>query len=67
MIQWLLKDAVWQKAYQHRCYDLFEIWGLDPRNWCHASGRCNIYMLLTLALFQFKLEGIGVFQAVFIE
>ena len=64
MIRWLGKDADWQKDYQQKAYDLFEIWGLDFRNFCDATGRANIYMLQALAYFQWKLEGIGVFQIV---
>lgn len=64
MVRWLKKDADWQKEYQQITYDLFEIWGLDCRNWCDATGRGNIYMLQALALFQWKLEGIGLFQVV---
>jgi len=64
MIRWLKKDANWQKEYQQAAYDLFEIWGLDCRNWCDATGRSSIYMLQALALFQWKLEGIGLFQVV---
>ena len=64
MFEWLGKDSEWQNEYQKKAYDLFEIWGLDFRNFCDATGRCNIYMLQALALFQWKLEGIGVFQVV---
>jgi len=64
MIRWLGKDAEWQKDYQQKSYDLFEIWGLDFRNFCDTAGRCNIYMLQALAYFQWKLEGIGIFQIV---
>ena len=64
MIRWIGKDAEWQNDYQQKAYDLFEIWGLDFRNWCDATGRLNIYMLQALAFFQWKLEGIGVFQVI---
>ncbi|RLB88630.1 MAG: hypothetical protein DRH26_13185, partial [Deltaproteobacteria bacterium] len=64
MFEWLGKDSAWQNEYQKKAYDLFEIWGLDFRNFCDATGRCNIYMLQALAFFQWKLEGIGVFQVV---
>lgn len=64
MIRWLGKNEAWQKEYQQKAYDLYEIWGLDFRNFCDATGRCNIYMLQALAYFQWKLEGIGVFQVV---
>lgn len=64
MIRWIGKDAEWQKDYQQKAYDLYEIWGLDFRNFCDATGRCNIYMLQALAYFQWKLEGIGVFQVI---
>jgi len=64
MIRWIGKDSDWQNDYQQKAYDLFEIWGLDFRNWCDATGRLNIYMLQALAFFQWKLEGIGVFQVV---
>jgi capsid protein len=64
MIDWLGKDSAWQKEYQKKAYDIFEIWGLDFRNFCDATGRSNIYMLQALAFFQWKLEGISVFQIV---
>jgi len=64
MIRWIGKDSAWQEDYQQKAYDLFEIWGLDWRNFCDATGRCNIYMLQALAFFQWKLEGIGLFQVV---
>ncbi len=64
MAGWLGKDAAWQNEYQKKTYDLFEIWGLDFRNFCDATGRCNIYMLQALALFHWKLEGIAIFQVV---
>ena len=64
MIRWIGKDAAWQEDYQQKAYDIFEIWGLDFRNFCDATGRCNIYMLQALAYFQWKLEGIGPAQVV---
>lgn len=64
MIQWLDLDVEWQQRFQQRIYDLFEIWGLDPRNFCDATGRQNIYMLQALALFYWKLDGIGLFQVI---
>lgn len=57
-------DNDWQDDYQARNYDLFEIWGMDVRNFCDAQRRLNIYMLQALALFHWKLDGIGVFQVV---
>jgi lambda family phage portal protein len=62
MLSWLGLDIEWQTQYQQRIYDLFEIWGLDPRNWCDATRRQNIYMLQCLALFHWKLDGIALFQ-----
>lgn len=62
MIDWLGLDIDWQQDYQRKIYDLFEIWGLDSRNFCDATRRQNIYMLQALALFYWKLDGIGVFQ-----
>jgi lambda family phage portal protein len=62
MLSWLGLDIGWQQEYQQRIYDLFEIWGMDPRNWCDATSRQNIYMLQALALFHWKLDGIGLFQ-----
>jgi len=62
MLSWLNQSIEWQTQYQQRVYDLFEIWGLDPRNWCDATGRQNIYMMQALAAFHWKLDGIGVFQ-----
>lgn len=67
MISWLGFDREWQEKYATKSYDLFEIWGLDSRNWCDAQRRCNIYMLQALAFFQWKLEGVGVFQILFQE
>lgn len=64
MLGWLGQDIEWQTEYQHRVYDLFEIWGLDPRNWCDATGRQNIYMMQALAAFHWKLDGIGIFQVI---
>jgi capsid protein len=64
MLAWLGQDIVWQQDYQQRVYDLFEIWGLDPRNWCDATGRQNIYMMQALAAFHWKLDGIGLFQVI---
>lgn len=64
MVSWIGKNTEWQTDYQQKTYDLFEIWGLDFRNFCDATGRLNIYMLQALAFFQWKLEGIGVFQVV---
>lgn len=62
MLRWLNQTPEWAEEYQARNYDLFEIWGLDCRNWCDAQRRLNIYMLQALALFSWKLDGIGVFQ-----
>lgn len=62
MLEWLGLDLEWQAAYQERVYDLFELWGLDSRNFADAQGRCSIYMLQALALFAWKLDGIAVFQ-----
>lgn len=64
MLRWLGMDNAWQEDYQAKNYDLFEIWGLDVRNFCDAQRRLNIYMLQALALFSWKLDGIGVFQVV---
>lgn len=64
MLSWLGQTIEWQQQYQQRVYDLFEIWGLDPRNYCDATRRQNIYMLQALAAFQWKLDGIGLFQIV---
>lgn len=64
MLRWLGRDVGWQQQYQQQIYDLFEIWGLDPRNFCDATGRQNIYMLQALALFHWKLDGIAVFQVI---
>jgi capsid protein len=65
MYQWLGKDESWQSEYQDRAYDLFEIWGLDFRNFCDSTGRQNFYMMQALAFFQWKLEGIGLFQILY--
>lgn len=64
MLRWLDLDSEWQEQYQAKNYDLFEIWGLDIRNFCDAQRRLNIYMLQALALFHWKLDGIGVFQVI---
>ncbi len=64
MLRWLDLDVAWQQEFQQRVYDLFEIWGLDPRNFCDATRRQNIYMMQALALFQWKLDGIGLFQVI---
>lgn len=64
MSSWLGKSSDWQDEYQQKAYDLFEIWGLDFRNFCDATGRLNIYMMQALMFFQWKLEGIGVSQVV---
>jgi capsid protein len=64
MLSWLGQTIEWQQQYQQRVYDLFEIWGLDSRNTCDATRRQNIYMMQALAAFQWKLDGIGVFQVV---
>lgn len=65
MTEWLGKTSEWQTEYQKKSYSLFEIWGLDFRNFPDATGRCNIYMLQSLALFLWKLEGIAVFQIIY--
>jgi capsid protein len=65
MADWLGKTEDWKSEYQQKAYNLFEIWGLDFRNFCDATGRQNIYMLQALAFFMWKLEGIGVFQMIY--
>lgn len=67
MLGWLGKDIAWQQEYQRRVYDLFEIWGMDCRNFCDATRRQNIYMLEALAYFAWKLDGIGLFQVLSIQ
>lgn len=62
MLRWLNRNIEWQQQYQQAVYDIFELWGLDCRNFCDAQGRLNFYMMQTLALLQWKLDGIGVFQ-----
>lgn len=62
MLEWLELKTEWSEEYQRRTSGLFEIWGLDPRNFCDAQGRMNIYMLQAVALFMWKLEGVGLFQ-----
>lgn len=64
MLRMIGFDNDWQEDYQAKNYDLFEMWGLDVRNFCDAQRRLNIYMLQALALFAWKLDGIGVFQAI---
>lgn len=65
MYEWLSKDLPWQVDYQRRAYQSFEIWALDPRNFCDATRRMNFFMLQALAYFHWKLDGIGLFQVVF--
>jgi len=67
MTRWLKRDQVWQEQYQQAAYDTFEIWGLDPRNFCDATRRMNIYMLQVLAYFHWKLDGIGLFQPIMVK
>lgn len=64
MTRWLGFDSSWQEEYQQRVYDLTEVWGFDPRNWCDAQRRMNLYMMQYLALFLWRLDGIAVFQVV---
>lgn len=64
MLDWLGMDQEWGTQYQQAVSGLFEVWGLDVRNWCDAHRRLNIYGLQALAAFMWKLEGIGVFQIV---
>ena len=67
MVEWLGYDAEFGQEYQSKTYDLFEVWGLDPRNFCDTQRRLNFYMLETLAYFQWKLQGVSLFQTVFKE
>ncbi len=67
MTRWLKQTPEWQQEYQQRVADIFELWGLDSRNFADAQGRMNIYMLQALALFMWKLDGIGPFQVVMKE
>jgi capsid protein len=64
MAEWLGFDLEWRQEFQSRAYMLFELWGLDARNFCDAQRRLNIYMLQALAVFMWKLEGVGLFQLV---
>lgn len=65
MLTWLGLDIDWQQQYQQKTSDIFELWGMDPRCFCDAQRRLNIYQLQALALFQWKLDGIGLFQVRF--
>ena len=65
MLEWLGKDTEWQSEYKKKAYQSFQIWGLDPRNFCDAQRRNNVYMLQALAYFLWRLDGVGIFQTVF--
>lgn len=62
MLTQLGQTIEWQQEYQQKVADLYDVWGMDSRCWCDAQRRQNIYMLQALALFQWKLDGIAVFQ-----
>ena len=54
----------WKQEFQKTVFDKFEIWGLSPNNYCDRQERCNYYMLQSLAIFNWALHGLAIFQIV---
>lgn len=67
MTEFLGKTPEWEQEFQEKVFNYFTLWGLDPRNFCDATARQNIYMMQSLALFNWKCDGLAAFQIVMKE
>ena len=54
----------WRAQWKRDGFRLFKQWNRDPRCFADAQGRLTFYGLESLAYFQWRVDGIGVFQVV---
>jgi len=65
MLRILGKSYEWGSEAEEVIFDYFELWGLSPDNYSDVQERLNFYMLQSLAVFQWALNGLAIFQVAY--